>query len=317
VLGIWVPNFYYWGLNQFIMQRTLAAKNLREGQLGIIFAASLKLLVPFIIVMPGIMAVTLSEVSGGQIAADDAYPSMIKVLLPVGLRGFMWAALAGAVLSSLASMVNSASTIFTMDLYRRIMNREASQKRLVTIGRVMTLLFLVTACVIAPILNDPKFMGVYSFIQEFQGFFTPGILTAFVFGFIFKRAPAAAAVVGLAASPLVYALMKWGPQFWLERLVGLDLTGTTAREALAVQLPSVGGWMEFLGRVHDMAFLNRIAITFALCFVLMGIVTAIRPSRQPKTIPVQQDFDMRPSRSVWTLGMVVIAITIFLYIYFR
>ena len=116
LIGLWIPNFYYCGLNQFIVQRTLAAKTLREGQLGIIFAASLWLLVPFAIVIPGIMAVQLY---GDQLTlSDKAYPLLIRNLVPAGLRGFIFAALAGAVISSMASMLNSASTVFTMDLYK-------------------------------------------------------------------------------------------------------------------------------------------------------------------------------------------------------
>ncbi|MBN1491686.1 MAG: sodium/solute symporter, partial [Phycisphaerae bacterium] len=118
ILGIWIPNFYYWGLNQYITQRTLAAKTLREGQFGIIFAAALKLIIPFIIVVPGIMAPVLfrEQLAGStETAADQAYPLLIRELIGVGWRGFVLAALAGAVISSLASMLNSASTIFTMD----------------------------------------------------------------------------------------------------------------------------------------------------------------------------------------------------------
>lgn len=114
VIGIWIPNFYYWGLNQYITQRTLGAKSLKQGQMGILFAAGLKLLIPFIVVFPGIMAFQLYK---GQMAtADQAYPLLIKNLIPAGLKGFMFAAIFGAVMSSLDSMLNSASTIFTMDL---------------------------------------------------------------------------------------------------------------------------------------------------------------------------------------------------------
>ena len=166
LLGMWVPIFYYCGLNQFIVQRTLAAKSLREGQLGIIFAAALWLLVPFAIVLPGVMALQLYGDQMGT--ADQAYPLLIKNLIPVGLRGFMFAAISGAVMSSLASMLNSASTIFTMDLYRRCWRENASQKALLTIGRATTVLFVITGCLIAPNLADPRFKGVFNYIQEFQ-----------------------------------------------------------------------------------------------------------------------------------------------------
>ncbi|MHC4685902.1 MAG: sodium:solute symporter family transporter, partial [Planctomycetota bacterium] len=141
VIGLWIPNFYYCGLNQFIVQRTLAAKNLKQGQLGIIFAAGLWLLVPFAIVFPGIMAAQLYP---GQLAtSDEAYPMLIKNLIPIGLRGFMFAAICGAVMSSLASMLNSACTIFTMDLYKCHVKKDAPQKSLVMMGRIMTVVFVV------------------------------------------------------------------------------------------------------------------------------------------------------------------------------
>jgi len=160
LLGIWIPNFYYCGLNQFIVQRTLAAKTLRHGQLGIIFAAALWVLVPFFVVMPGIIA---QQLYGGDMGSpDQAYPTLIRNLIPAGVRGFMLAAIAGAVISSLASMLNSASTIFTMDLYRRYLRPEASQRTLVFMGRGATLVFVVIACLIAPFLGHERFGGIFN-----------------------------------------------------------------------------------------------------------------------------------------------------------
>lgn len=276
VIGLWIPNFYYCGLNQFIVQRTLAAKNLREGQLGIIFAASMWLLVPFAIVFPGIMAVQLY---GDQLVTPDkAYPMLIRNLIPAGLRGFIFAALAGAVISSLASMLNSASTIFTMDLYKRYWKKDASQRSLVTLGRAMTIIFVVIGCIIAPQLANPKFKGIFHYIQEFQGYISPGILAAFVFGFVVKKAPAAAGVAALLVSVPVYGFLQW--QF--------------------------GG----------IAFLNRMAITFVFIILIMSVITVFKPLKQPKEMPVNEDFDMRPAPSVLLLGGAVIAAVIGFYIIF-
>ena len=156
--GMWIVILYYCGLNQFIVQRNLAAKTLRDGQLGVIFAGALWLVVPFAIVMPGIMA---GQLYGDQMTRpDEAFPTLIKSLIPAGLRGFMFAAIAGAVVSSLASMLNSASTILTMDVYQPLIAREAPQKRLVLLGRVFTLVFVCIGCLIAPVLDDPRFGGV-------------------------------------------------------------------------------------------------------------------------------------------------------------
>lgn len=277
VVGLWIPNFYYWGLNQYITQRTLAAKSLKQGQMGILFAAFLKLLIPFIVVFPGIMALQLyrNEIGG---APDSAFPLLIKNLIPSGLRGLIFAAIAGAVISSLASMLNSASTIFTMDLYKRRWKKDASQRNLVTVGRIMTMALVALGCFIAPQLGNPRFQGIFNYIQEFQGFVSPGILAAFVFALIFKRAPASAGVSALILSPVFY-----GAQLWA---------------------------------FSSIAFLNRMAITFGLILLVMFILTALKPLPQPKIMPVREDIDMKPARSVIWLGGLVIALTILLYIIF-
>ena len=279
VVGLWIPNFYYWGLNQYICQRTLAAKTLRQGQLGVIFAAALKLLIPFIIIFPGIMSLQLySDKMTGKSGTDAAYPLLIRHLVGPGARAFIFAAISGAVISTLASMLNSASTIFTMDLYKRHLKPDASQKTLILTGRITTAIFAVIGMLIAPMLGNPKFMGIFTYIQEFQGYISPGILAAFVFGMIFKKAPAAAGVTGLILSVPVYGFLQW--QF------------------------------------GDIAFLNRMAITFGVVILVMLLITLAKPMAEPKVMPVREEFDMRPTPSVVWLGVVVIAVTIGLYIIF-
>ncbi|MEE9370817.1 MAG: sodium/solute symporter, partial [Sedimentisphaerales bacterium] len=209
VVGLWIPNFYYWGLNQFIVQRALAAKTLRQGQLGVIFAAGLKLLIPFVIIIPGIMSIQLYGDQLDTIRGDAAYPLLIKNLVPSGLKGFILAAIAGAVISSLASMLNSGSTIFTMDLFRRHWKKDASPRLIVRTGRIATLVFVFIVCLIAPHLANPKFGGIFTYIQEFQGFISPGILATFVFGLINRRAPGAAGVTGLLLCVPVYGFLYW------------------------------------------------------------------------------------------------------------
>ena len=279
VVGLWIPNFYYWGLNQYITQRTLAAKTLRQGQLGIIFAAGLKLLIPFIIILPGMMALQLyGDQLTGESGTDAAYPLLIRNLVGPGVRAFIFAAISGAVISSLASMLNSASTIFTMDLFKRHWKKDASDKTLIWTGRVTTAVFVVIGMFIAPLLGDPRFMGIFTYIQEFQGYISPGILAVFVFGMIFKKAPPLAGVVGLILSMPVYGFLHW--QF------------------------------------GDMAFLNRMAITFAVDLTVMGGITIAAPLSEPKVLPVREEFDMRPTPSVVWLGAAVIAATLVLYAIF-
>jgi len=279
VIGLWIPNFYYWGLNQYITQRTLAAKSLRHGQLGVIFAAALKLIIPFIIIFPGIMALQLyGDQMTGESGTDAAYPLLIRNLVSPGFRAFIFAAISGAVISSLASMLNSASTIFTMDLFKRHWKKDASQRTLIWTGRITTAVFVVLGMLIAPKLGDPNFKGIFTYIQEFQGYISPGILAVFVFGMIVKKAPPAAGVTGLLLCVPVYGFLQW--QF------------------------------------GDIAFLNRMAITFVADLIVMGVITAVAPLAEPKVLPVREEFDMRPTPSVVWLGAGVIVVTLVLYAIF-
>ncbi|HOJ72627.1 MAG TPA: sodium/solute symporter [Phycisphaerae bacterium] len=319
LLGIWIPNLYYWGLNQYITQRTLAAKTLRAGQLGVMFAACLKLIIPFVIVIPGILApLVLGDKlqPGMETANDPVYPMLIRELIGPGWRGFVLAALAGAVISSLASMLNSASTIFTMDVYKRLIMPSASQISLVWLGRITTILFMIIACVLAPSLADPRFGGVFKFIQEFQGLFSPGILAAFVVGFAVPRAPAAAAIVGMVISPLVYGVMKWPVGWYLTSKYVFETAETRAADVFAKLGTAPGGFDRFMGYLYDMAFLNRMGITFVIILIVMAIITKLAPLREPRTMPVSQNFDMQSSRSVSIVGGAVVLVTVGLYVFF-
>lgn len=275
LLGIWIPNLYYWGLNQYISQRSLAAKSLRHGQLGVLMAAGIQVVLPLIIVIPGIMA---WQLYGDKMStADAAFPMLIRNLIPGGLKGFILAAMAGAVISSLSSMLNSASTIFTMDLYKRHLNPKASSKKLILTGRIATLVFVIAGGLIAPQLGDPRFRGIFHFIQDFQGYISPGILGAFVFGMVFRKAPPAAGVAGLVLSVPVYGMLH-------------------------------------LSYFDSIAFLNKMAITFVAVWFLMGIFTILRPLKESVVFPVKEDFDMRLSPAVKWLGYGIILIIVFLYI---
>lgn len=275
--GMWIPNFYYTGLNQFIVQRTLGARNLRQGQMGILFAASLWLLVPFAIVLPGIIS---HQLYGSHLQSpDQAYPMLIRNLIPAGVRSLLLAFLAGAVVSSLASMLNSASTIFTLDLYRRSWRPQAGERHLVWIGRLMTVVFVLIGCWIAPQLGHPRFRGVFNFIQEFQGYISPGILAAFVFGFVVRRAPAAAGLAALLLSAPLYGFLQW--QF---------------------------------GHVH---FLMRMGVTFGAVVAVMALITWRRPLPQPWRPPAGEDRVDPPSGLVLWWGMAVIAAVAGLFVWLR
>lgn len=276
LFGIWVPNLFYWGLNQFITQRTLGARSLAHGQHGILFAALIKLTIPFIIVIPGIMAVSLY---GSEIASpDQAYPVLVTHLLPAGLRGFMLAALFGAVMSSLDSLLNSASTIYTMDLHARYVRPDLSQRELVRVGRIATAVLVVAGCAMAPALADPRLGGIFRYIQMFQGFVSPGIVTVFLFGIAVSRVPASAAVGAMLLNPVVYGLLLWA-------------------------LPQV-------------AFLNHMAITVTALTIFMAMLTAARPAAPPASLPASGPVDLEPSRYAPFAGAAIVLLTVALYVVF-
>jgi SSS family solute:Na+ symporter len=292
VLGLWIPNFYYWGLNQYITQRTLAAKTLKQGQLGVIFAAGLKLVIPFVIIFPGIMAYQLyRDQMVGPSGTDAAYPLLIRNLVTPGFRAFIFASISGAVISSLASMLNSASTIFTMDIYKRHIKKDASSRSLITTGRITTGIFVIVGCLIAPNLNHPKLQGIFTYIQEFQGFISPGVLAAFAFGLLFKRAPLQCGVVALILNPVIYGLLL------------IFFGNLPLFEDLGIKL-------------GEIAFLNRMAITFVIIVITLTVMTLLKPLAQPKEIPSREGFDMKPTPAVKWLGLAVIVATLILYIIF-
>jgi solute:Na+ symporter, SSS family len=264
--GMWIVIIYYCGLNQFIVQRNLAARTLRDGQLGMVFAGALWIMVPFVIVMPGIMAYQLYA---DQMARpDEAFPTLLRHLLPSGLRGFMLAAIAGAVVSSLASMLNSAATIFTMDIYQRMIRPGASQKSLVKLGRIMTLLFMAGGCLLAPMLDDPKFGGVFNYIQQFQGYIWPGVVAAFVFGIAVPRAPSSAGIVALVGGPVLYGLLQ-----------------------------------TYATGIH---FLVQVLIAFGALVAIMAGLTVARPLAEPRRLPVREDIALHTDTFTKMAGAAVI-----------
>ena len=245
--GMWVMNLSYWGFNQYIIQRTLAAKNLKEGQKGIAFAAFLKLLMPVIVVLPGIAAVLIvPDLS----RPDEAYPTLMN-LMPAGLKGLVFAALVAAIVSSLASMTNSIATIFTMDLYAHH-NKDQSQQHYVKVGRIVSLLALLIAMIAAkPLLGS--FDQAFQYIQEFTGFFTPGIVVLFLLGMFWSKTTANAAIgAALGSAAFSFALkVAWPELPFMDRVgvvfmlclllaVLVSLIENKGRDENAVQLSDVG-----------------------------------------------------------------------------
>ncbi|MBB6252900.1 sodium/sugar symporter [Nitrospirillum iridis] len=221
--GLWVMNVSYWGFNQYIIQRALAAKSVREAQRGVVFAAFLKLLMPVIIVLPGLAAVMLIP---GLPVPDQAYPELMK-MLPVGLKGLVFAALVAAIVASLASKINSVATIFTLDLYAHI-KTDASQHHLVAVGRVVSVVAVLIGIIVAkPLLGN--FDQAFQYIQEFTGFFTPGICVIFLLGMFWPRASAAGALTAAIGSAVLSLAFK----VWLPELPFMDRVGVVFLVCLA------------------------------------------------------------------------------------
>ena len=200
--GVWLTNLGYWGFNQYIIQKGLAAKSIDEAQKGLVFAGFLKILIPFIVVLPGICAYYIMgnedtfrtmNLAGDINVADDAYPWRIRNFTPTGIKGLSFAALTAAIISSLASMFNSTSTLFTMDIYKKYINKEAGDKQLVNVGRITSVCALIIALVaVKPLLGGLD--QAFQYIQEYSGFIYPGIITVFGLGLLWKRASSRAAV---------------------------------------------------------------------------------------------------------------------------
>ena len=221
--GLWVANLYYWGFNQYIIQRTFAAKSIDEAQKGLAFAAFLKLITPIIVCLPGMAAyyiivydptllASLGEIAQHNVPdlahPDRAYP-WVAQLLPVGIKGMVFAALSAAIVSSLASMLNSTATIFTMDVYKEYIDKNASDTKLVNVGRCSAIVALVIAILIAPMLGS---LGqAFQFIQEYTGVVSPGILAVFLCGLFYKKTTSNGAIAGVLASIVIALLLKFLP----------------------------------------------------------------------------------------------------------
>jgi SSS family solute:Na+ symporter len=233
--GLWVVNLSYWGFNQYIIQRALAAKSLREAQRGVVFAAYLKILMPFIIVVPGITAVILAPELKRP---DQAYPT-VMALLPPGLLGLVFAALVAAIIASTASKINSIATIFTLDIWNTG-KRTHDERKLVRVGRITAVAAIVIAVASArPLLGS--FDQAFQFIQEYTAFFTPGIVVIFLLGLFWKRATEAgalAAAVGSFAVSLV-AKLAWPSLPFMDRVSVAFLASLILAAVVSLAKPAV------------------------------------------------------------------------------
>ncbi|MHA6280299.1 sodium/sugar symporter [Salinimicrobium sp. CAU 1759] len=293
--GMWVANLYYWGFNQYIIQRTLAAKSLRESQKGIILAGFLKLLIPLIVVVPGIIAYVMNVgpggafseeytdpsfiAEGGRIINDNAFPWLIREFVPIGLKGLVLAALAAAIVSSIASMLNSTATIFTMDIYKPYIEKTASENKLVKIGRISASVALIIAVFLAPQLRN---LGqVFQYIQEYTGVVSPGILAVFMLGLFWKKTTNSAAIWGVLASIPIALYFKVGTNGWVD------------------------SWF-----FPELPFMHQMFITWILTMLIMVVISYIetRGADHPKAIIITKNlFKTGP---VFNIGAFVIMLIV-------
>ncbi|MEN8228778.1 MAG: sodium/solute symporter [Bacteroidota bacterium] len=202
--GIWIAGIYYFGANQYIIQKAFGAKSLKEAQRGMIFASYLKFILPFVVVIPGIAAFALSADIG---KADEAYPWLLQNIVPAGIKGLIFAALIAAIVSSFSAIINSTSTIFTMDLYKPYFHKNASEKRLVAVGRISGVVAMAIAVIVAPLLGSID--QAFQFIQEYTGMISPGVTAIFVLGMFWKKTTSGAALWGTIISIPVSAALKF------------------------------------------------------------------------------------------------------------
>jgi SSS family solute:Na+ symporter len=300
--GMWIINLNYWGCNQYITQRALGA-DLPTARNGILFAAFLKMLMPIIVVLPGIAAYLLHKdgmfqqemLKDGVINQDSAYPVLLN-LLPAGLKGLSFAALTAAVVASMAGKANSISTIFTLDIYKKYINKEANEKQLVNIGRIAVVAAMVLAIAIAPFMGIDK-KGGFEFIQEYTGYVSPGIFALFIMGFFWKRTTSNAALFAMIGGLAFSILTKYIPAW------------TGVNDCMF--------YTAFLdGDVYMIPFMDRMGWVFIFCVVSMVIISLADPESKnnPKGLEIDAKmFKLEPSFIAGTVIVVMAIVALYTY----
>lgn len=269
--GMWIANLYYWGNNQYIIQRALAAKSLKEAQLGTAFAAVIKMVLPIIVVVPGIAAFVL----GADIEkADEAYPWVLNNYVTVGFKGLAFAALIAAVGSSLSSMVNSTSTIFTLDIYKTFASKEIADEKLVRVGKIAAAGSLLIGVLVAPLLGNLD--QAFQYIQEYTGFISPGVVAIFLFGLFWKKTSANAAL--------------WATILAIPLSAGIKIL------------------------FPDFPFIDRMGVTFLIISIILIVISYLDNGKDadPKAIAINSSL-FQTSKLFNTLSLVVIALLVLIY----
>jgi SSS family solute:Na+ symporter len=307
--GMWIVNLNYWGCNQYITQRALGA-DLKTARNGLLFAAFLKLLMPVIVVLPGIAAYVLYQngyfhqdmMVNGEMMPDKAYPVLLN-LLPPGLKGLAFAALTAAVVASLAGKANSISTIFTLDIYQKKINPAASEKKLVWTGRLAVIVSMLLAVLIAPFLGIDK-KGGFEYIQEYTGFVSPGIFAMFILGFFWKKTTSNAALFATIGGFALSIVFKVMPAF-----VNLQWLAPTGFAKLVRQRDG--------SMLYEIPFIDRMFFVFVISVIGMYIISVYENRKGVKTNGLEIDGKMFRTAPGFTVGALLVAgILIALYTLF-
>jgi SSS family solute:Na+ symporter len=292
--GMLIINLNYWGCNQYITQRALGA-DIKTARSGILFAAFLKLLMPIIVVLPGIAAYVLYQnghfhtemLQNGSVNPDKAYPILLN-LLPVGLKGLSFAALTAAIVASLAGKANSIATIFSLDIYKTQLNVNADEKQLVKIGKLTIVAAMVIAIIVAPFLGIDK-KGGFQYIQEYSGFVSPGVFAMFIMGFFWKKTTSNAALFATIGGFLLSILFKFIPAF-------VDLSF----------LSSVGFSVKNGDGIYEMPFIDRMGFVFLICVIGMYFISIFETRKGVPANGLDIDRSMFKMSPSFTVGMLVV-----------
>ena len=301
--GMMLVQLFYWGTNQQIIQRALGAKDLKEGQKGLLLASFIKILGPIIVVLPGIIAFHLFQ--GNLESADSAYPMLVKEVLPTAWVGFFAAVLFGAILSSFNSVLNSSVTLFGIDVYKQHINKEADEKTIVKYGKIFGVVLAIAAMFIAPLIANAG--SLFDYLQEINGIYSIPILTIIVVGYLTKRVPAIAAKIGLASGCLLYIASQFfmQPYFVSNALKLAKDNGVTDEAALAL--------IEAQAYPH---FLDIMALLFILNVGIMLLIGKLYPRKEEFVQKHTKQVDITPWKYTTQAGVAICVIVIGIYIYF-
>ena len=304
--GMMLVQVFYWGTNQQIIQRALGAKNLKEGQKGLLLGAFIKILGPLIVVLPGVVAYYMSVTGTLNVGApDEAYGELVRKILPKELVGFFAAVLFGAILSSFNSVLNSSVTLFGIDIYKQHININADEKTVVRYGKIFGIVLAIAAMIIAPFLSSLE--SIFSYLQQVNGVYSIPILTIIFVGFVTKKVPAIAAKIGLFSGSILYIISEFvlRPSFVNKALTNAKASGVVNEEALAL--------VEADAYPH---FLHVMALLFILNTIIMILIGKFKPKAVAYVQREAKQVDTNPWKYTNIVGGIICIIVVFTYIYF-